>query len=168
MVGKRSWEPENAGKRKGLTVFVLLKISFVCGISVALLMCISAPVILHFVRLTPQATVYLKGMFAVIAFYMIGRAVNDVTINGIFGAGGDTMFVCTALLCVCGVWQFRWQRRNLLFHWPVVLVYACTCIDEVGKLPWGTASFSQIQMGKRSERIKKQKKKKHVEDIKFN
>ena len=24
--------------------------------------------------------------------YMIGRAVNDVTINGIFGAGGDTLF----------------------------------------------------------------------------
>ena len=23
---------------------------------------------------------------------MIGRAVNDVTINGIFGAGGDTLF----------------------------------------------------------------------------
>ena len=43
-------------------------------------------------KLTPEASGYLKGMFGVIAFYMIGRAINDVTINGIFGAGGDTLF----------------------------------------------------------------------------
>jgi len=23
-----------------------------------------------------------------------------------------------------------------VFHWPIYLVYACTCIDEVGKIPW--------------------------------
>jgi Na+-driven multidrug efflux pump len=55
-------------------------------------MCVTAPIVLHFVKLTPQATTYLKGMFGVIAVYMIGRAINDVTINGIFGAGGDTLF----------------------------------------------------------------------------
>ena len=25
---------------------------------------------------------------------------------------------------------------TLLFHWPVLVVYACTCLDEVGKIPW--------------------------------
>lgn len=69
-----------------------MKISFICGIAVDLLMCVTAPIILYFVKLTPEAATYLKGMFCVIAFYMIGRAVNDVTINGIFGAGGDTLF----------------------------------------------------------------------------
>lgn len=77
------------GKKYGIR---LMKISCVCGIAVALLMCLAAPVILHFVKLTPEASGYLKGMFGVIAFYMIGRAINDVTINGIFGAGGDTLF----------------------------------------------------------------------------
>ncbi|MCI7228090.1 MAG: hypothetical protein MR499_13040 [Lachnospiraceae bacterium] len=23
-----------------------------------------------------------------------------------------------------------------VFHWPVEAVYACTCLDEVGKIPW--------------------------------
>lgn len=56
------------------------------------LMGISAPFILHFVKLTPQAAVYLKGMFVVLCVYMIGRSVNEITINGVFGSGGDTMF----------------------------------------------------------------------------
>lgn len=77
------------GKEYGIR---LLKISCLCGIVAALLMCIASPIVLHFVKLTPQATTYLKGMFVVIAFYMIGRAINDVTINGIFGTGGDTLF----------------------------------------------------------------------------
>lgn len=25
---------------------------------------------------------------------------------------------------------------TFLFHWPVLVVYACTCLDEVGKIPW--------------------------------
>ena len=23
-----------------------------------------------------------------------------------------------------------------VFHWPVLAVYSCTCLDEVGKIPW--------------------------------
>ena len=32
-----------------------------------------------------------------------------------------------------------WQLSILgafVFHWNVLLVYACTCLDEVGKIPW--------------------------------
>ena len=39
------------GKAYGIR---LMKISCVCGIAASLLMCIAAPVILHFVKLTPQ------------------------------------------------------------------------------------------------------------------
>lgn len=131
------------GKRYGIR---LLKISFACGIFASLLMCISAPIILHFVKLTPQAQEYLKGMFAVIAFYMIGRAVNDVTINGIFGSGGDTLFDMYSL-AVC-MWCLAIPLAaagTYFFHWPVVLVYACTCIDEVGKLPWVLHHFRKYK-----------------------
>ena len=78
---------------------------------------------------------------------MIGRAINDVTINGIFGAGGDTMFDMYSL-AVC-MWCLAIPLAaagTYYFHWPVVVVYACTCIDEVGKLPC-TPSFPEIQMG---------------------
>ncbi len=131
------------GKRCGIR---LLKISFACGIFASFLMCVSAPVILHFVKLTSQAQSYLKGMFAVIAFYMIGRAVNDVTINGIFGAGGDTLFDMYSL-AVC-MWCLAIPLAaagTYFFHWPVVLVYACTCIDEVGKLPWVLHHFRKYK-----------------------
>ena len=131
------------GKAYGIR---LLKISLVCGVAMALLMVISAPIILHFVKLTPQAAGYLKGMFAVIAVYMIGRAVNDVTINGIFGAGGDTMFDMYSL-AVC-MWCLAIPLAvagTYFFHWPVVLVYACTCIDEVGKLPWVLYHFRKYK-----------------------
>lgn len=131
------------GKAYGIR---LLKISVACGVFVSILMLLIAPVILHFVKLTPQAQTYLKGMFGVIAFYLIGRSINDVTINGIFGAGGDTAFDmyslavcmwCLAIpLAVCGTY---------FLHWPVVVVYACTCIDEVGKLPWVLYHFRKYK-----------------------
>ena len=131
------------GKEYGIR---LLKISCLCGIVAALLMCIASAVVLHFVNLTPQATSYLKGMFGVIAFYMIGRAVNDVTINGIFGAGGDTLFDMYSL-AVC-MWCLAIPLAaagTYYFHWPVVVVYACTCIDEVGKLPWVLHHFRKYK-----------------------
>lgn len=131
------------GKRYGIRLF---KISVACGVIAALLMCIAAPIILHFVKLTPQAASYLKGMFGVIAFYMIGRAINDVTINGIFGAGGDTMFDMYSL-AVC-MWCLAIPLAALgtyYFHWPAVLVYACTCIDEVGKVPWVIHHFKKYK-----------------------
>ena len=131
------------GKEYGIR---LLKISCLCGIMAALLMCIASPIVLHFVKLTPQATTYLKGMFVVIAFYMIGRAINDVTINGVFGAGGDTLFDMYSL-AVC-MWCLAIPLAAVgtyYFHWPVVVIYACTCIDEVGKLPWVLHHFRKYK-----------------------
>lgn len=124
----------------------LVKISFLAGIVMTVLMAISAPVILSYVRLTPQAASYLKGMFVVIAFYMIGRAVNDITINGIFGAGGDTLFdmysLAVAMWCVAIPLAIA---GTYFLHWPVVVVYACTCIDEVGKIPWTLHHFTRYK-----------------------
>ena len=131
------------GKKYGIR---LMKISCVCGIAVALLMCLAAPVILHFVKLTPEASGYLKGMFGVIAFYMIGRAINDVTINGIFGAGGDTLFDMYSLaVCMWCIAIPLAAAGTYYFHWPVVVVYACTCVDEVGKLPWVLHHFRKYK-----------------------
>ena len=27
------------------------------------------------------------------------------------------------------------------FHWPVLVIYGCTCLDEVGKVPWVICHF---------------------------
>ena len=120
----------------------MMKIYFLCGGIMMILMGISAPFILMFVKLTPQAATYLKGMFVVICVYMIGRSVNEITINGVFGSGGDTMFDVYSLAVT--MWCIAIPLAALgtyKFHWPVVVVYACTCIDEVGKIPWTIYHF---------------------------
>lgn len=131
------------GKEYGIR---LLKLSFFVGIIMAFCMIVSAPFILNFVKLTPQAASYLKSMFVVIAFYMIGRAVNDIAINGVFVAGGDTMFdmysLAVAMWCIAIPLAVA---GTYFLDWPVVVVYACTCIDEVGKLPWTLIHFKKYK-----------------------
>ena len=131
------------GKSYGIR---LMKISFLSGLIILTLMCASIPVILHFVKLTPESVSYLKGMLLVTAFYMIGRAVNDVTINGIFGAGGDTLFDMYSLaVCMWCIAIPLAAAGTYFFHWPVVVIYACTCVDEVGKLPWVLYHFRKYK-----------------------
>ena len=115
----------------------LVRIAFACGAAASLLMLAATPFLLHFVNLTDGAKQDLKGLLLVIAVYLIGRSVNDVTINGIFAAGGDTMFDLYSL-AVC-MWCLAIPLAaagTFFFHWPVVVVYASTCLDEVGKIPW--------------------------------
>ncbi len=122
------------GKRYGDKLAI---IAVLCGLVSSLLMFALTPMVLHFVKLTDGARAELNGMMIVMAVYMIGRAVNTIIINGIFAAGGDTLFDMYSL-CVT-MWLIAVPLAaagTFLFHWPVVVVYACTCLDEVGKIPW--------------------------------
>lgn len=131
------------GKTYGIR---LLKLSVVCGVIMTILMAVSAPVILYFVKLTPQAGVYLKQMFVVLALYMIGRSMNEVIINGIFGSGGDTMFDMYSLaVTMWGIAIPLAVAGTYFLNWPVVVVYACTCVDEVGKIPWTLIHFKKYK-----------------------
>lgn len=131
------------GKAYGIR---LLKLSVVCGVIMTILMAISAPVILHFVKLTPQAGVYLRQMFVVLALYMIGRSMNEVIINGIFGSGGDTMFDMYSLaVTMWGIAIPLAVAGTYFLNWPVVVVYACTCVDEIGKIPWTLIHFKKYK-----------------------
>lgn len=95
------------------------------------------PFVTGFVKMTDQASHYLIGMMIIMAFYMIGRTVNTIIINGIFAAGGDTLFDMYSLaVCMWGIAVPLAAAGTFLFNWPVLVVYACTCLDEVGKIPW--------------------------------
>ena len=79
---------------------------------------------------------------------MIGRAINDVTINGIFGAGGDTMFDMYSL-AVC-MWCLAiplGSRRNLLLPLARCGSIRLHLHRRGGQAPLGTPSFPEIQMG---------------------
>lgn len=115
----------------------LVKLAFLCGGLSTVIMLIATPFVLRFVKLTDKAEEYLVGMMVIMAFYMIGRAVNTILINGIFSAGGDTIFDMYSLaVCMWGIAVPLAALGTFVFHWPVLVVYACTCLDEVGKIPW--------------------------------
>ncbi len=133
----------DTGKQYGIR---LAKMAFVCGLVSSLLMMAVTPVALNFIKLSEGATVLFYQMMTVLMVYMIGRAVNGIIINGIFAAGGDTMFDMYSLAVV--MWGLAVPLAALgtfVFRWPPVVVYACTCLDEVGKIPWVLIHFRKYK-----------------------
>ncbi len=122
------------GKLYGDRIMVL---SYILGVFSCILMALVIPLALRFVKLSAEARYDLIGMMLIMSFYMIGRVVNTVIINGIFAAGGDTVFDTYSLaVTMWGIAVPLAALGTFVFHWPVFVVYACTCLDEVGKIPW--------------------------------
>ena len=122
------------GKAYGLR---LMKLSYVIGFASTAIVLAITPFVVRMVILTDTAHSYLTGMMCIMAVYMIGRCVNTITINGVLDGGGDTVFDMYSLaVCMWGIAIPLALLGAFVFHWPVLLVYACTCLDEVGKIPW--------------------------------
>ncbi len=115
----------------------IAKLSVYVGFFSTAVILLVTPLVTSFMILTPLAKRYLIGMMVIMSFYMIGRAINTVIINGVFASGGDTLFDVYSL--AVSMWCIAVPLALLgafVFKWPVLAVYACTCVDEVGKLPW--------------------------------
>ncbi len=130
-----------AGRLYGdrLAVLAALIGLFSCTVVLAL-----TPLVVRFVILTDEARRILVGIMVIMAVYMIARCICTVVINGIFSAGGDTIFDMYSL--AVAMWGVALPLAFLgafVFHWPVLMVYACTCLDEIGKLPWVFAHFAR-------------------------
>lgn len=115
----------------------LVVISIICGIISAILTLLTVYPSLKIVKLSEGATRDFLEMAIVLSVYMVGCSLNSVVINGMFASGGDTMFDFYSL-CVT-MWMVAIPLAALgtfVFSWPVLIVYGCTCLDEVGKIPW--------------------------------
>ncbi len=131
------------GKRYGIT---LAKLAFLFGFASTVIVLASIPLALSFVKLTPEAGRLLIGMMVILSVYMIGRVVNTVIINGVFYSGGDTMFdIYSLIVTMWGIAVPLAVLGTFVFHWPVLVVYACTCLDEVGKIPWVLHHFRRYK-----------------------
>ena len=93
----------------------LMKLSFVCGLLSTAIMFAVTPLLIHVVKLTAQARYHLIGMMCIMAVYMIGRTVNTIVINGIFAAGGDTLFDMYSLVVTMWMIGFRWRHWEPLY-----------------------------------------------------
>jgi Na+-driven multidrug efflux pump len=112
-------------------------LSFIIGVFVSIIILAIIPIISSAIPLTKQAHEYMVGMFFILSIYMIGRCVCTVVINGIFSSGGDTMFdMYSLIVCMWGIALPCAFIGAFYLHLPVLVVYACTCLDEVGKVPW--------------------------------
>ena len=131
------------GKAYGIK---LKNISWVIGFASTAMVLAVTPLLLRFVILTGEAQSLLSGMMVIMSVYMIGRCVNTVTINGVLDGGGDTLFDMYSLaVCMWGIAIPLALLGAFVFHWPVLLVYACTCLDEVGKIPWVMLRFNKFK-----------------------
>jgi len=132
---------------KGKAYGIRLKnISFVIGFASTLMVLAVTPLVVNMVILTEKAHGYLTWMMVIMAFYMIGRCVNTVTINGVLDGGGDTLFDFYSL--IVAMWCVAIPLALLgafVFHWSPLAVYACTCLDEVGKIPWVMVRFKKYK-----------------------
>lgn len=115
------------------------------GIIVVIMLLLS-PVVSHSVKLSEEAGRLLFGMMIINSVYMFGRSLNSILINGVFDCGGDTYFdVYSLALCMWGLAIPLAALGTFLFHWPILVVYGCTCIDEVGKIPWVLHHFKKYK-----------------------
>ena len=124
----------------------LVRMSYFVGIGTSLLMFAITPLVMSVVHLSSAAEEYLHSMMIVMSVYTVGRVVNTITINGVFAAGGDTLFDMYSLaVTMWGIALPLALLGTFVFHWPVWLVYACTCLDEVGKIPWVMHHFRKYK-----------------------
>lgn len=131
------------GKSYGCTI---AKLAFVFGFVSTIIVLAFIPLALSFVKLSEEAKGLLIGMMVILSVYMIGRVVNTVIINGIFYSGGDTIFdIYSLAVTMWGIAIPLAVLGTFVFHWPALVVYSCTCLDEVGKIPWVMHHFRKYK-----------------------
>ena len=75
-------------------------------------------------------------MLLVSSYYVIGQAMNTLTIAGIFRAGGNSRFglICDIIVMWCIAVPLGFISAFVL-HLPPKTVYFILCLDEFWKIP---------------------------------
>lgn len=114
--------------------FVILALGM--GIAGGLMILIAGPVVGSILTLSDTSGKYLRFMFFVMSYFVVGQAVNTTLICGVFRSGGDTKF---GLVMDVGT---MWGCSILLgavaafyFHASVPVVYVILMSDEIIKVP---------------------------------
>lgn len=113
-----------------------LILSVVMGAVGGLLILAAAPIATAALSLTEAAKQYLRFMFFVMSYFVIGQSFNTTMVVGIFRSGGDTRFglimdMATMWGCsiLCGA------LAAFVFRCSVPVVYVILMSDELIKMP---------------------------------
>ncbi len=113
------------------------RVSFWCGLLNIGLICLAGPLVWLFYVLEPPAKACMAGMMAVSTVSMFAYAYNAILVSGVFPAGGDSRYEAVSMFVA--TWCFAVPLALLaafVFRWPVLVVYAIICLDEIVRVPF--------------------------------
>lgn len=114
----------------------LCRVTLLTSIITGLLIIAIRPMVFYFFDLTVRAQGYLNIMLFISSYYVIGQAMNTLTIAGIFRAGGDSRF---GMICdTVTMWLVSVPLGFLaafVLKLPPMVVYFILCLDEFWKIP---------------------------------
>lgn len=114
----------------------LCRCTFAVSVLTALVIILFRKPVIGIFDLTPLAQDYLNFMLFVSSYYVIGQAMNTLTIAGIFRAGGNSRF---GLICdIIVMWVISVPLGFIsafVLHLPPKMVYFILCLDEFWKIP---------------------------------
>ncbi len=114
----------------------LCRCTFAVSVLTAIVIILFRKPVISVFDLTPLAQDYLNFMLLVSSYYVIGQAMNTLTIAGIFRAGGNSRF---GLICdIIVMWVIAVPLGFIsafVLHLPPKVVYFILCLDEFWKIP---------------------------------
>lgn len=114
----------------------LCRCTFAVSVLTALVIIVLRKTVIGLFDLTPPARDYLNFMLFVSSYYVIGQAMNTLTIAGIFRAGGNSRFglICD-IIVMWGISVPLGFISAFVLHLPPKIVYFILCLDEFWKIP---------------------------------
>lgn len=113
-------------------IFLSLGLGILGGILILLL----GPAAASVLTLSETSQRYLRFMFFVMSYFVVGQAFNTTMVCGIFRSGGDTTFglvMDVATMWGCSI--LLGAAAAFVFHASIPAVYAILLSDEIIKVP---------------------------------
>lgn len=129
-IGEKKYEHAKAYAKR----FVWL--SVIMGVVGGVLILLISPVMAETMTLSETAKGYMRFMFFVMSYFVVGQAFNTTMVVGTFRSGGDTRF--GLLLDMSTMWGCSILFGALaafVFHCSVPVVYMILMSDEIIKIP---------------------------------
>lgn len=129
-IGEKKMEQARAYAKR------FIGLSLIMGVLGGAVILIASPVASAFLSLSAEAKDYLRIMFFVMSYFVVGQAFNTTMVVGIFRSGGDTRF--GLILDVSTMWCCSILLGFLaafVFKLSVPVVYMILMSDEIIKIP---------------------------------
>lgn len=111
-------------------------LSLVLGMIGGAAILIFGPIAAKMLALSLTSRKYLRFMFFVMSYFVVGQAFNTTMVCGIFRSGGDTRFgLYMDVITMWGCSILLGALAAFIFHAGVPVVYAILLSDEVIKVP---------------------------------